>query len=131
VSGVIVTPDGDRRDLVAAVQSGAMPAIAGAIRVHVLASLQSHPMRQVTQAEIKRRADICLRWYENLRGDLGWPVDRVLSAIGSALVAELDGRTYEPDTQAVMWKPNEALEPFAAVLRDKPVMRDALAARLN
>ena len=82
------------------------------------------------EAEIKRRADICLRWYENLRGDLGWPVDRVLSAIGSALKAELNGLTYEPDTEAVMWAPNEELEPFAEVLRSQP-MRGALDARLN
>lgn len=129
---LIVSPDGDHRDLVDAVKAGAMPAIAAAIFAAVRGSVKSHPMSAgMTQAELNRRRDICFRWFETLRGDLGWPVDRVLSALGSALAAELDGRTYEPDTSATMWKANEDIEPLAALLRAQPTMHGALAGRLN
>jgi hypothetical protein len=127
---IIVGPDGDRRDLVSAVESGGISAVVAAIRTVVALSVKSHPMREgMTGAELKRRADIAIRWFERLRGDLGWSVDRALSATHSALTAELDGREYVPDTEAVMWKPNEALEPFAAVLRAEREAADPLAAR--
>ena len=67
-----------------------------------------HPghMRQITQAEVKRRFAICERWFRDLRGAKQWTIDRVLSALPQALRAELEGRTYEPDSRS-LWLPQD------------------------
>jgi hypothetical protein len=132
VSGLIVSPDGDRRDLVSAVKDGSMPAILATVREVVKLSIQSHPMPfggPMTQAEVKHRADICVRWYERLRGDLGWPIDRVLSSLKSALTSELDGIEYVPNAEAVMYRVDEEIAPVADYLRAKPEMLSVDAAR--
>lgn len=69
-------------------------------------SFAEHQMRQQTQAEIKRRFEICERWFRVLRGDKKWTVDRCLSAIPHALRAELAGGTYTPDSRSV-WVPSD------------------------
>ena len=40
-------------------------------------SMTSHPMRHFTQAEAKRRFNICASIFEKLRGDLKWGIDRI------------------------------------------------------
>lgn len=61
-----------------------------------------HPMRHITQDEVKRRTLICKRWMHTLceppvpndpaRGGYGWTIQRGLCHLGEALDAELRGQ---------------------------------------
>ena len=61
----------------------------------------------MTQAEIKRRFDVCIRTFVELRRDLGWSVARILDALPKALRANLDGGTWTPqdETAHATWSP--------------------------
>lgn len=72
----------------------------------IRASLEKHPVRHLTDAEIKRRFAICEKWFRTLRGDKRWGIDRTLDAIPLALEGELSGVGYEPDGRAV-WCPGD------------------------
>ena len=63
-------------------------------------SFETHPMRHVTQDEVRRRFGILERWYRVLRGDRGWSVARVLDTLPRALLAELNGQRFEPEARA-------------------------------
>jgi hypothetical protein len=57
-----------------------------------------------TQAEIKRRFDICARVFRVLRGDLKWSVTRILDHLPRYLRCELDGQPWKPDASTI-WTP--------------------------
>ena len=61
---------------------------------------------RVTQAEIKRRFEICCKIFENLCGDLKWSTAKALDFIPRYLRNELDGIPYTPDTR-VLWTPSD------------------------
>lgn len=60
-----------------------------------------HAQRVQTEAEMKRRADICGRWFRVMRGDLHWSKPRILDELPRALQAELDGGTYTPPERSL------------------------------
>lgn len=64
---------------------------------------------RTSESEIKRRFAICEKWFRTLRADLKWSVDRCLSELPRALVAELNGEKYEPVNRAI-WLPQDGLE---------------------
>ena len=71
-----------------------------------------HPGRQVvgTRAEVKRRTEICLKWFRVMRGDMGYSTERALDFLGLALRTELDGGKWEPPAAVTAWGP-DALKP--------------------
>lgn len=59
---------------------------------------------RMTGDEVRRRFAICERLVRQLRGDLGWGIDRVLDHLSEYLRCELDGIPWQPDTRTV-WVP--------------------------
>jgi hypothetical protein len=57
---------------------------------------KDYAQRACTQQEQKRRTEILGRWFRELRGDLGWSIERTLDHLAKALRTELDGGTYTP-----------------------------------
>lgn len=61
--------------------------------------------RQIqTETEVRRRADICGKWFRTLRAECRYSTDRALSVLGDALRAELDGGIFEPPKAEGMFK---------------------------
>ena len=58
---------------------------------------------QPTQAEVKRRAEMCVRIFRELRGDLKWTVDRIVDELPGFLRKELDGISWEPEARRASW----------------------------
>lgn len=56
-----------------------------------------------TDAEIKRRFDICFKAYKILRNDLGWSLQRVEDEMPVALRSLLDGGSWEPTKRRDAW----------------------------
>lgn len=48
--------------------------------------------------EIKRRFEICVRTFVELRRDAGWSVPRILDEMYPALRAKLDGDPWDPES---------------------------------
>jgi len=61
---------------------------------------------RVTNAEVRRRFAICERLFRQLRGDLGWGMQRVIDHLPGYLRCELDGEPWEPDHRT-MWMPQD------------------------
>jgi hypothetical protein len=61
---------------------------------------------RMTGAEVRRRFDICARLLRQLRGDLGWGLQRVLDHLPQYLRCELDGVPWEPDRRTC-WMPED------------------------
>jgi hypothetical protein len=61
---------------------------------------------RMTQAEIKRRFNICVDIFKKLRGDLHWGIDRTLHFLPSYLRDELEGVAWTPDRRT-MWMPHD------------------------
>ncbi len=70
----------------------------------IAASFESHPMRHMTAAEVKRRFDMCASIFETLRVSLKWSIDRILDKLPSYLGCELDGADWKPDARTI-WTP--------------------------
>lgn len=60
----------------------------------------------VTTREVKRRFDICVKIFKELRGDVKWGVSRIIDYLPEYLRAELDGEPWEPDTRRC-WVPSD------------------------
>jgi len=59
----------------------------------------------VAESVIKERFKICEKWVRTLRGELHWPLRKILDMLPRALRAELDGETFVP-TDRHGWRPN-------------------------
>ena len=57
-----------------------------------------------TEAEVKRRADICGKWFRILRAECGYSTSRAISTFDEALRTELDGGVFEPPKADGMYK---------------------------
>lgn len=57
-------------------------------------SFVTHPMRHITQAEVKRRTDFVLEKFRFFRSERRWPVDKALSHLRPALKAALDTNDF-------------------------------------
>jgi hypothetical protein len=67
----------------------------------VVGSLRTHPMRETTVAEAKRRTQFCLDLALELRHSMKWGAQRIVDTLPYALAAHLDGKNWEPDKRAV------------------------------
>ena len=56
-------------------------------------------IHRITQAEVKRRFEICAKIFEWCRGDLKWSVPRTLDHLPVYLRNELDGVQWQPSTR--------------------------------
>lgn len=61
---------------------------------------------RATGDEVRRRFAICERLVRQLRGDLGWGLQRVLDHLPRYLRCELDGAPWTPDEREI-WVPND------------------------
>jgi hypothetical protein len=61
---------------------------------------------RMTDSEVRRRFLICQRLFQQLRGDLGWGLHRVIDHLPTYLRCELDGLPWEPDRRAC-WMPED------------------------
>ena len=75
------------------------------LELAVMRSFQVDRAR-MTEAEMRRRFQICERIIRLLRGDLGWGLQRVLDHLPRYLRCELDGEAWEPD-QRTCWMPGD------------------------
>jgi hypothetical protein len=57
----------------------------------------------VTQAEMKRRAEMCRDMFRELRGDLKWSVDRIIDQLPDMLRKRLDGEDWIPKNLGPRW----------------------------
>lgn len=80
--------------------------VTSAFEKAIAGSFETHPMRHMTQAEVKRRFDLCAEAFEKLRGQLKWGIARALDAVPGYLRAKLDGREWEPDKRTI-WTPGD------------------------
>ena len=80
------------------------PALLGIERA-VSQSLRDDGAR-VTSDELRRRFAICERLIRQLRGDLGWGLQRVLDHLPHYLRCELDGQPWQPDARTI-WMPQD------------------------
>ena len=66
-----------------------------------------------TPWETKRRFDLCIAIFLELRGDLKWSRMRILDALPTYLRTKLDGGPYNPqaDAERGMW--TERIDPLA------------------
>lgn len=69
--------------------------------------VQREPFKppQMTGAEIKRRFQICERWFREARADRGYSLERTLDLMAQALRCELDGVEFDPETGPRIWTP--------------------------
>lgn len=74
----------------------------------IRASLESHPVRHLTDREITRRFEMCAKIFESLRSDLKWSIDRILDKLPSYLGCELDGSDWKPDARTI-WTPGDGV----------------------
>jgi hypothetical protein len=78
-------------------------AVTLAIERAIAASFREDHAR-MTGDEVRRRFAICERLLRQLRGDLGWGLQRALDHLPRYLRCELDGVPWEPDARTV-WVP--------------------------
>ena len=88
-------------ELVQAINS----AIAGSYRAERLRG----ELPIVKTEEVKRRTQICLKWFKILRGDMGWTVEKTLDFLPMALRKEIDGEDFDPPTQNGAWSPESPM----------------------
>lgn len=70
------------------------------------ASRESNPMNHWTQAEEKRRFEICCSIFEKLAGQHKWGLKRSLDHVSGYLKAELNGVSWAPDARTC-WMPGD------------------------
>ncbi len=58
-----------------------------------------------TNAEARRRGQICLTLVRELRGDLKWSLPRICDALPRGLRAKLDGIPWNPENERAVWTP--------------------------
>lgn len=52
-----------------------------------------------TQAEIRRRTNLCIDMAKDLRHDAKWSIDRISDALPRMLRRRLDGQDFDPTTE--------------------------------
>lgn len=58
-----------------------------------------------TKHEEKRRLRICFRWFEVMRRDYSFSLQRIADELPRALRTELNGGTYSPPERQTLWAP--------------------------
>lgn len=72
----------------------------------IAGSFEKHKMRHMTQAEVKRRFEICSEIFEKLRSELAWGIDRIIDQMPHYLDEVLSGRDFVPNARTV-WTPGD------------------------
>lgn len=80
-----------------------LASVTASIYLAIERSFVTHPMRKFTEAEVKRRFEICIKWFRELKA-VPFTTRRTLNEIPIALRAELDHRPYSIPT-SVLWSP--------------------------
>jgi hypothetical protein len=102
---------------VAARKCGALELAEAAILRVVEESFVSHPMRHMTRSEVARRTNLAMRWVNKLY-DQGWELDRALHGVREPLLAELDGRRWEPPSRN-MYAVNDGIEDLTSQILER------------
>lgn len=93
------------REFLSLIDTAQLGQVLHVIEKAVMDSLDADGAR-LTAAEVRRRFQICERLIRQLRGDLGWGLQRVLDHLPHYLRCELDGQPWEPDRRAC-WMPGD------------------------
>lgn len=88
---------------------GEIPRIAKAFERVIEDSYVTHPMRNRTTREDRRRGEIVCEAFRLMQGELGWETDRCLASLRDALAAKLDGRPWGPPKNRTLWAPDPTL----------------------
>jgi len=70
----------------------------------------------ISQEEIKRRFDICERWFRVMRADLGYSLSHTLAAIPVALVCELTDQEFKPDDPEASYAYTSTAEALSRII---------------
>lgn len=106
--------------LLSLVEEGSLPKLAAGVERAVRLSFHDDAQRDsiiitgrvksITQAEVKRRVQMCIETVRVLRGDLKWGIDRIVDRLPSALRTQLDGKHWNPEGEPkrALWTPDSA-----------------------
>jgi hypothetical protein len=92
-----------------ALVTGELPRIAAAFERVIEDSYVTHPMRNRTTRENRRRGEIVCDAFKQMQGEFGWTTDRCLASLRDALAAKLDGRPWGPPKDRTLWAPDPTL----------------------
>ena len=94
------------------VTEGKIPAVVIGIETAVALSLAHdrtpgriilvHANAGPSKAEVKRRVEICIDIFRQLRGDGHWSVEKIVDHLPRFLRAELDGTDWKPEATAMV-----------------------------
>lgn len=79
------------------------------IQAAISKSFRTHPVRHRTDAEVKRRFEICIRWFKAFRFEKKYSIERSVDEMGHALAADLSGVDYAPKRDRAVWAPDAEL----------------------
>lgn len=96
-------------EFVKLIDSKQVGAVTLAFTKTIEASFITHPMRVMTQSEVKRRFNICASIFCELRGNLKWGVQRAVDRVPEYLGKVLNGESWKPDARAC-WMPGDDTE---------------------
>lgn len=67
----------------------------------------------ITEMSVRHRMNICLKWFEIMRGDMKYTLHRTLDTLSEALAAELLGQPFDPKDrrEGGMWTAYETGDP--------------------
>jgi hypothetical protein len=60
----------------------------------------------VTQAEVKERFTVCVKMARQLRGDLGWGLERIIGILDEVLICHLSKTEFKPSDRKC-WVPSD------------------------
>lgn len=77
------------------------------ITAELAKSFTTNPVAHKTDAEVKRRFEICTKWFLVLRFEKKASIPRSLDEMSRALLCELNKQPYEPRTERALWTPGQ------------------------
>ncbi len=95
-------------ELVALAATGDLTRVTASFAAVVEHSFTTHPMRHLTQAEVKRRTDFVVEKFRFYRAERKWPVDKALSHLRHALARALNTQDFEV-RERVLYVPDPTL----------------------
>ena len=89
------------------IEQGEVGRVTLAIENAIIASMIAD-RAPTTEAEVKRRFNLCADIFKVLRGDMKWSIARAIDKIPEYLRCELDGVHYDPKDARAVWLPSDA-----------------------
>jgi hypothetical protein len=81
------------------VENNQVPRVTKLFESVIEKSLETHPMRHLTQSAVKDRFDKCAEIFEVLRGDLKWSLMKIEAHLPGYFQASMNGEDWKPSTR--------------------------------